>query len=50
MPRKPNYDFERRERDRSKAAASAKKVQGKADKKAAEQEALVAPEQTMLRS
>jgi hypothetical protein len=35
MPRKPNYDFERRERDRSKAADSAKKAQAKADKKSA---------------
>jgi hypothetical protein len=34
-PRKPNYDFERRERERSKAADSAKKAQAKADKKAA---------------
>ena len=37
MPRKPNYDFERRERERSKAAESAKKAQAKADKKASEQ-------------
>jgi len=36
-PRKPNYDFERRERERSKAADSAKKAQAKADKKAFEQ-------------
>jgi hypothetical protein len=35
--RKPNYDFERRERERSKAADSAKKAQAKADKKASEQ-------------
>jgi hypothetical protein len=32
-PRKPNYDFERRERERSKAAESAKKAQAKADKR-----------------
>ena len=38
-PRKPNYDFERRERERNKAADAAKKAQAKADKKAAEQEA-----------
>jgi hypothetical protein len=35
--RKPNYDFERRERERSKAAESAKKAQAKADKKASGQ-------------
>lgn len=35
--RKPNYDFERRERERSKAADAAKKAQAKADKKAAGQ-------------
>ncbi|MDB5694959.1 MAG: hypothetical protein JWN21_502 [Sphingomonas bacterium] len=38
MPRKPNYDFERRERERAKAAESAKKAQAKAEKRAAEQE------------
>jgi hypothetical protein len=37
IPRKPNYDFERRERERTKAAESAKKAQAKADKRAAEQ-------------
>lgn len=37
MPRKPNYDFERRERERNKAADAAKKAQAKADKKEAEQ-------------
>jgi hypothetical protein len=37
-PRKTNYDFERRERERSKAAESAKKAQAKADRKAAERE------------
>jgi hypothetical protein len=36
-PRKPNYDFERRERERTKAADSAKKAQAKADKKASQQ-------------
>lgn len=36
IPRKPNYDFERRERERSKAAEAAKKAQAKADKRAAE--------------
>jgi hypothetical protein len=35
--RKPNYDFERRERERNKAAESAKKAQAKADKKASGQ-------------
>lgn len=37
MARKPNYDFERRERERSKAADSVKKAQAKADKKASAQ-------------
>ena len=37
IPRKPNYDFERRERERTKTAESAKKAQAKADKRAAEQ-------------
>jgi len=37
IPRKPNYDFERRERERTKAAEAGKKAQAKADKKAAEQ-------------
>ena len=36
MPRKTNYDFERREREKSKAAESAKKAQAKADKKSSE--------------
>ncbi|MFN6933909.1 MAG: hypothetical protein ACK4NZ_02020 [Tsuneonella sp.] len=35
MPRKTNYDFERREREKSKAVEAAKKAQAKADKKAA---------------
>ena len=35
-PRKPNYDFERREREKNKAAEAAKKAQAKADRKAAE--------------
>jgi hypothetical protein len=37
MPRKPNYDFERRQRERIKADESAKKAQAKADKRALEQ-------------
>jgi hypothetical protein len=37
IPRKPNYDFERREREKNKAAEAAKKAQAKADKKAAQQ-------------
>ena len=37
IPRKPNYDFERREREKTKAAESAKKAQAKADKRAAGQ-------------
>lgn len=36
MPRKTNYDFERREREKHKAAEAAKKAQAKADKKASE--------------
>ncbi|OWK32648.1 hypothetical protein SPMU_09870 [Sphingomonas mucosissima] len=36
IPRKPNYDFERREREKTKAAESAKKAQAKAEKRAAE--------------
>ena len=36
--RKTNYDFERRERERSKAADTAKKAQAKADKRASEEE------------
>lgn len=36
-PRKTNYDFERREREKNKAAESARKAQAKADKKASEQ-------------
>ena len=36
MPRKTNYDFERREREKSKAVEAAKKAQAKADKKASE--------------
>ena len=34
MARKPNYRFERMERDRLKAAESAKKAQAKLEKKA----------------
>ena len=37
IPRKPNYDFERREREKTKAAESAKKAQAKADKRVAGQ-------------
>ena len=39
IAKKPNYDFERRERERNKAAESAKKAQAKADKRAAESNA-----------
>ena len=35
IPRKPNYDFERREREKAKAGEAAKKAQAKAEKKAA---------------
>jgi hypothetical protein len=34
IPRKPNYDFERREREKTKAADAVKKAQAKADKRA----------------
>ena len=34
IPRKPNYDFERREREKAKTADAAKKAQAKADKRA----------------
>lgn len=37
MPRRANYGFERQERERNKAAGSAKKAQAKADRKASEQ-------------
>ena len=40
IARKPNYDFERRERERNKAAEAAKKAQAKAEKRAAGQGAL----------
>lgn len=35
MARKPNYDFERRERERAKAAKKAAKAEEKRQKKAA---------------
>ncbi|MGY2733916.1 hypothetical protein [Sphingomonas sp. UYP23] len=38
IPRKTNYDFERREREKTKAAETAKKAQAKADKRAVEQQ------------
>lgn len=38
IPRKTNYDFERREREKTKAAETAKKAQAKADKRAVESE------------
>ena len=37
MPRKPNYRFERMERERTKAAKKAARAQAKADKKAAKE-------------
>jgi hypothetical protein len=36
MARKTNYDFERREREKNKAAEAAKKAQAKADKRNSE--------------
>jgi hypothetical protein len=38
LPRKPNYDYERRERERNKEAESARKEKAKADKKAGGQQ------------
>ena len=35
MPRKPNYKFERYERDRAKAEKKAARLQAKADRRAA---------------
>ncbi len=35
MPRKPNYRFERSQRDKSKATKKAARIQAKADKLAA---------------
>ena len=37
MPRTPNYNFERKERDRIKAAKKAEKLAAKAAKKPSEQ-------------
>ena len=37
MPRTPNYNFERKERDRLKAAKKAEKLAAKAAKKPSEQ-------------
>lgn len=38
IPRKTNYDFERREREKAKAAETAKKSQAKADRRAVDRE------------
>jgi len=46
IPRKPNYDFERRERERAKAAESAKKAQAKADKRAAAEQGVPEADQS----
>lgn len=40
MPRKTNCDFERREREKSKAVEAAEKAKAKVDKKASELTAL----------
>ena len=37
MPRKTNYEFERREREKNKAVGKAEKVQAKAEKKLSEE-------------
>lgn len=39
MARKPNYNFERMERDRQKAAKAAEKAKAKAEKKALQSDA-----------
>ena len=39
MPRKPNYKFERLERERAKAAKKAARAQARADKKVTQPEA-----------
>lgn len=44
IPRKTNYDFERREREKAKAAETAKKSQAKADRRAVDQAAPAAGE------
>lgn len=49
LPRKPNYKFERMERDRQKAAKKAARLQAKADRKATVDEngnPIDTPEQT----
>lgn len=48
IPRKTNYDFERREREKAKAAEAAKKLQAKADKRAVEQQTPDATESDRL--
>ena len=37
MARKPNYDFERKERERTKAAKAAERLKAKAEKAGTEQ-------------
>ncbi len=44
LPRKTNYDFERRERERNKEAESARKAKAKADKKASDRASPDMPE------
>lgn len=44
MPKKPNYDFERRERDRAKAAKKADKAAAKHEQR--ERDAAVPPTDT----
>jgi hypothetical protein len=46
MARKPNFNFERMERDRAKAAKLAEKAKAKSAKKAGETEAGEAPAPT----
>jgi hypothetical protein len=44
MPRKPNYRFERFERERTRAAKKAARAQAKADKKAKTAEGSTEPD------
>lgn len=44
MPRKPSYDFERREREKAKAAKLADKAKAKSEKKMGHEEPAAASE------
>ena len=47
MARKPNYDFERREREKAKAAKLAERAKAKAEKKDQPEGADQAPDQSL---